>query len=59
MNFGLNYLRTGEIEWAEIFFWISLSKSVVSKKNFLGGGPVWPGQRAEKPTFWPSIFNVV
>ena len=32
-NFELNYLRTGEIESAQKFFWISLSKSVFPQKN--------------------------
>ena len=30
-NFDINYLRTGEIEWAEKIFKISLSKRVVQK----------------------------
>ena len=29
MNFDLNYLRTGKIGWADIFWGISLSKRVV------------------------------
>ena len=53
VKFDLNYLRTGGIEWAEIFFRISLSnpKFLI----FLGRGPVWPGQRAKKLTICPSM----
>ena len=46
-KFNPNYLRTGRIEQAKIFFTTSLSKSHVSKKNFLGKGPVGPGPRAK------------
>ena len=37
-NFDLNYLRPGEIEWAEIFLRISLSKSLIHNFFFLAGG---------------------
>ena len=41
MNFDLNYLRTGEIGWAEIFYRISLIfvKKSGPKFFFLGRGP--------------------
>ena len=40
-NFDLKYLRTGKIEWVEIFFCISLSKSVVP--NFFFSARGWYG----------------
>ena len=54
----LNYLRTGKIEWPEIFWSISLAKSV-APNFFLSRGPVWPVQRAKKPTFSPDISFVI
>ena len=59
-NFDLNYIRTGEIEWAEIFFWISLSKRVIP-------GMAWAeGQKANLlskyiinlPWNWAEILSI-
>ena len=57
-KFDLNYLRTGKIEWTEIFLEMTLSKSYIQNFLFLGRGLVWPGQRAKKPTFLPSISYI-
>ena len=53
MNFDLNYLRTGVIEWAEKFFRISLSKSHLQIFfSRQGAGMAWTeGRKA-------NIFNV-
>ena len=48
-NFELNYLRTGKIEWAEIFLGTSVSKSNIPKFMFSrqGAGMAWAeGQKA-------------
>ena len=58
-KFDLNYLRTGEIEWADIFFRISLSKSHIP--NFFsrqGAGMVWAeGQKIILNFFISSLIK--
>ena len=57
-NFDLNYLRTGKIEWAEIFFRISSSKSHILKFFvFLAGGRYGLG-RGPKILIWWFSFDV-
>ena len=56
-NFDHIYLSTGEIELAEIFLGYLVTKCC-PKFFFFVRGPVWFGQRAENPTFWPSISSM-
>ena len=55
MNFDLNHLQPGKIEWADIFGGISLPKRVVPNFFLLSRGPIWPGQGAKKPSFCPNM----
>ena len=56
-NFDLNYLRTGEIEWAEIFGGISLSKRVVPNFFFSAGGQYGLGRHSYYPVFRCLVFR--
>ena len=50
-NFDLNYLRTGEIELAKIFYRISLSKSHIPNFFFLAGSRYGLGRGPKSQPF--------